>query len=179
WLDEEALKSRFFALANSAHPDRVHALPEADRQAATRRYTELNSAFNCLREPRDRLRHLLELETGRKPAPVGQVPPAMANLFFDIGNVCRQADDFLKRKAATNSPLLLASLFDEGQTISESLTISRQDLAARQQQLLDELRNLNPHWHRHLNRLEEIHQALTYLNRWSAQLQERIVRLAL
>jgi DnaJ-domain-containing protein 1 len=35
WLDEEALKAKFFALSTSVHPDRVHALPEIERKALT------------------------------------------------------------------------------------------------------------------------------------------------
>jgi hypothetical protein len=179
WLDEEALKGRFFALSSSIHPDRAHTLPEQERISAQERYTELNAAYTCLRQPKERLRHLLELHTGRKAAPVQEVPGGLVEMFFEVGQGCRAADEFLKRKAATASPLLLAGLFEEGQTISERLKALRQGMSARQEQLVQELQTMDNDWESRIARLEQIQQTLTYLQRWSAQLQERIVQLAL
>jgi curved DNA-binding protein CbpA len=161
------------------HPDRVHALPDPERKAAHERYTELNGAYHCLREPKERLRHLLELEIGRKPAQVQQVPEGLVDLFFEVGQATRAADEFLKRKASVTSPLLMVGLFDEGQNISERLAGLRDNLAARHHELIGELQALNVDWQQHLGRLETIQQTLSYLHRWTAQLQERIVQLAM
>lgn len=179
WLDEEELKSKFFTLSASVHPDRTHALSESERKAAHERYTLLNAAYACLREPKERLRHLLELQTGHKPAQVQEVPGELVEVFFQIGQVCRSAEDFLNRKAATHSPLLLAELFAQGQTISERLADLRGDLLQRQARLLNELKQLDPGWQQQLPRVETIQQTLSYLHRWSAQLHERILQLAL
>ena len=179
WLDEETLKAKFFALSTSVHPDRVHALPDTERKTAHDHYTQLNAAYNCLREPKERLRHLLELKVGRKPAPVQQVPADLVELFFEIGHATRAADEFLKRKATVTSPLLLVDLFDEGQSVSERLAGLRDNLTARQNQLTNELKTLNNDWQQQLERLEQIQQTLSYLHRWTAQLQERIVLLTL
>ena len=179
WLDEETLKAKFFALSTSVHPDRVHALPETERKTAHDRYTQLNAGYNCLREPKERLRHLLELQVGRKPVTVQQVPAELLELFFEIGQATRAADELLKRKASTTSPLLLVGLFGEGQNISERLAALRDDLTARRNQLTDELQILNADWQQRLDRLEQIQRTLSYLHRWTAQLQERIVQLAL
>jgi DnaJ-domain-containing protein 1 len=178
WVDEEGLRSKFFALSASVHPDRVHALSAAERDNAGERSTELNAAYACLREPKERLRHLIELHTGRKPAQVQQVPEALVDLFFEIGRVCRAADEFLKRKAAVTSPLLLAGLFEEGQAVSDGLRELQQQLHARKEQLLADVKQLNTRWQQELGALEAIQQTLSYLHRWSAQLQERIVSLA-
>ena len=61
WLDAESLKQKFLALSATVHPDRVHNLGEVERAAAQERYTELNTAYNWLREPKERLQHLLQL----------------------------------------------------------------------------------------------------------------------
>ena len=178
WLDEDELKSKFFALSTSVHPDRAHSLPKKEKKAAHERYTELNAAYNCLREPKERLRHLVELCRGTKAAHVQQVPSTLVEIFFEIGKVCREADEFLKRKASVTSPLLLVNLFEEGQALSERLMNLRQDVASRQEQFVAELKQLNGNWEQNLDRLQEIQQTLSYLHRWSAQLQERIVQLS-
>jgi hypothetical protein len=179
WLDEEGLKSKFFALSASVHPDRAHGLSAAERDSAQERAAELNAAYACLREPKDRLRHLIELHTGRKPAQVQQVPEQLVDVFFEIGRACRTADEFLKRKAAVSSPLLLAGLFEEGQRISDTLRGLQLQLQAQKELLLADVKQLNTGWQQELARLETIQQALSYLHRWSAQLQERIVSLSL
>jgi hypothetical protein len=179
WLDEETLKAKFFALSTSVHPDRVHAFPESERKTAHDHYTQLNAAYNCLREPKERLRHLLELQTGRKPAPVQEVPADLVELFFEIGPATRAADELLERKASITSPLLLVDLFGEGQDISERLAGLRDNLTARRNQLTNELQILNEDWQQRLERLEQIQQTLSYLHRWTAQVQERIVQLTL
>src|SRR5580704_17653109 len=92
WLDVDALKQTFLARSSQIHPDRVHNAPEAERQAAGERYAKLNTAYQCLREPKARLRHLLELESGARSADIQQVPPALTERFFEIGRLCREAD---------------------------------------------------------------------------------------
>ena len=178
WLDEEELKSKFFALSSSVHPDRAHTLPEKEKQAAHARYTELNAAYNCLREPKERLRHLIELQTSRKPVQVQEVPGEMVEIFFQIGQACREADEFLKRKAAVTSPILLVEFFEQAQSLTEGLMKLSRDLAERQSELIAELKAVNAKWSEQIERLEQIQQTLSYLHRWSAQLQERIVQLA-
>jgi hypothetical protein len=160
------------------HPDRAHALPEKEKQAAHARYTELNAAYNCLREPKERLRHLIELQTGRKPVRVQEVPGDMVEMFFQIGQACREADEFLKRKAAVTSPILLVEFFEQGQSLTERLMKLSRDLAGRQSRLTAELKTVNAEWSKKIERLEQIQQTLSYLHRWIAQLQERIVQLA-
>src|SRR5262245_12950395 len=85
WLEPEALQQKFLTLSASVHPDRVHHLGEAERSAAQERYVELNAAYRCLREPKERLRHLLELELGALPKEIQRVPPDLMVCFIEIG----------------------------------------------------------------------------------------------
>src|SRR6266545_1175670 len=89
WLDAELLKGKFLALSASVHPDRVHNLDEAKRAAAQEHYTELNAAYTCLREPKERLRHLLELELGALPKDIQRIPSELMDLSLEIGQACR------------------------------------------------------------------------------------------
>jgi curved DNA-binding protein CbpA len=67
WLDPVALKAAFLEQSARLHPDRVQAAGAEEKAAATARFAELNAAYNCLREPKERLLHLLELERARRP----------------------------------------------------------------------------------------------------------------
>jgi curved DNA-binding protein CbpA len=187
WIDTEALKLKFLTLSAQVHPDRVHNAPAAERQAADHRYAELNGAYNCLREPKERLRHLLELECGAKPADIQNVPPETTDLFFETGHLCKEADAFLADKARAGSPILQAQLFERSQECLEKLLAMQQKINKRRDELLAELKIMNATWEpaqrevfpRLLGRLEEIYRLLGYLGRWREQIQERSVRLSL
>lgn len=186
WIDPEALKQKFLALSSQFHPDRVHAAPQAERIAADRLFSEMNAAYNCLREPKDRLRHLLELELGEKPADIQRVPAPLMEAFFEVGKLCKQADVFLAEKGRVTSPLLKVQWFERGQEWIERLNAMQQKINAQRDALLEELKTMNAQWesnppreHLPLKRLDEIYRLLGYFGRWSGQLQERVVQLSL
>lgn len=191
WIDPEALKLKFLAMSAQVHPDRVHNAPTVERQAADRRFSELNGAYNCLREPKERLRHLLELERGTKPGDIQNVPPETMDLFFETGRLCKEADAFLGEKANAGSPILKAQLFERSQECLENLLAMRQKIDTRRDDLLAELKTMNPAWESTANeyaqretvplplgRLEEIYRLLGYFGRWREQIQERSVQLS-
>jgi DnaJ-domain-containing protein 1 len=187
WLDPDQLKTKFHSLSAEAHPDRVHNASAECKQAAQDRYTELNAAYNCLREPKTRLRHLLELELGTKPAEIQQIPPDLMNLFMQVSQLCRETDSFLVEKAQVTSPLLRVELFERGQARTEKLSALQKIVTSSRDKLLVELKTHNAAWTPgdqrtkapNLSRLEELYRLFSYFDRWNAQLQERIVQLAL
>jgi curved DNA-binding protein CbpA len=190
WLDAEALKQKFLQLSVQAHPDRVHSGTKTDREAAERRFSELNAAYNCLREPKDRLLHLLELERKAKPKDIERIPPGVMELFMEVGRVCREVDAFLREKAAVSSPLLQVQMFQKGQEWTDTLVSLQRRISQRHEQLLAELAGMNPAWaaarrgeDAHpdgllLDRLEQIYRILSYQGRWTGQLQERLAQLS-
>ncbi len=85
WIDPDLLKQKFLARSAEFHPDRVHSASTQERRAAQERYTELNTAYNCLRDPKERLAHLLELERGAKPTQVQDIPSGLMSLSLEPG----------------------------------------------------------------------------------------------
>lgn len=192
WLDPEALKARFLALAEKLHPDRVHESSEEAKQAATARYTAVNAAYQCLREPRDRLRLLLELERGGKPSGIEQVPAATMDLFLRIGQLCREVDSFLRQRSEVTSPLLKVQMFEQGMEWAEQLNEFQRMLQAERAASEEKLKEMNAAWDNAprldsperagtlpLDQLEDIYRTLSYLARWSSQCQDRVVQLSL
>jgi DnaJ-domain-containing protein 1 len=192
WLDPEELKTRFHTLTAAVHPDRVHRATESERQSANQRYAELNAAYQCLREPKDRLRHLLELERGDRIEDVQTITSGAMELFLEIVPLCREADAFLAEKASVTSPLLKVQLFERGMALTDRLRSLAERLNARREALIVQMRNLNLAWETappvgsptrlHVlpcSRLEHIYRDLGYLKRWTEQIQERLVHLAL
>lgn len=185
WLDPDSLKAAFLQRAAAVHPDKVSTAGADDNAAA------LNAAYHCLREPKERLLHLLELESGAKPANVQDIPPGMMDLMVEIGKTCRETDLFLAARAQTTSPLVKAQMFATGMGWTEKLNQLRQQIDLRRGELLAELQGMNAAWNAApppgspgraaalpLARLEEVWRVFSYMARWSAQIQERLVQLS-
>ena len=186
WVDPDALKQKFFALSANAHPDRIHSSSETDKVAVTKKFTELNAAYNCLLEPKSRLLHLLELELGAKPKDIQTIPSTLADLFAEVSTVCRSADGFLAEKNKVSSPLLQVQLFERGQDWVEKLNVLQRKLNELRGKLTDELKSLDAQWissdpasrREILPKLEELYRLFGYFNRWNGQIQERVVQLS-
>jgi DnaJ-domain-containing protein 1 len=186
WLDPDLLKQKFLVLSANAHPDKIHSASESDKTATTKIFTELNAAFNCLVEPKRRLLHLLELESGAKPKDIQTIPSALADLFAEVATVCHKADSFLAEKSKVTSPLLQVQLFERAQDWIEQLNSLQRKLNELREQLTDELKSLDAKWvaadattqRELLPKLEELYRLFSYFNRWNNQIQERIVPLS-
>ena len=190
WLDADTLKAKFLARSAQVHPDRVHNAPEAERAAAQERYTAINAAFNTLREPKDRLQHLLELESGAKPGNIQSTPAELTDLFFEVGRLCRDVDFFLLEKGRANSPLLKVKMFRRAMDWTNQINVLQQRLGAQRGELEAQLQAMNAWWSAApaepaarraglpLARLEQLYRTFSFLSRWAAQLQERVVQLA-
>ena len=190
WLDADALKTKFLTRSAEVHPDRVHNAPEAERAAAQERYTALNAAFTTLREPKDRLQHLLELESGAKPGNIQSTPAELTDLFFEVGRLCRDVDFFLLEKSRASSPLLKVKMFQRAMDWTGQINALQLRLNAKRGEMETELGAMNGAWAGApsepearrtvlpLARLEQLYRTFSFLSRWTAQLQERVVPLA-
>jgi len=190
WLDPEVLKQKFIRLSGESHPDRFHEC-SASSGAALDRFTGLNSAYNCLREPRHRLRHLLELELGKKPADLQEIPPELMDVFLRHGKLCREADTFLAERAQVSSPLVRVQYWESGQVIAEKLLAWQARLNSAVEELNGRLKEADSRWitggvasagrdrGAQLGELSELFRLFSYYGRWASQVQERIVQLTM
>ncbi len=178
-LDDAALKERFARATAESHPDKFQRAPEPERTAAEARYAELNRAYQTLVDPRQRLLALYELTQGAKPRDVQRIPPGTMDLFVEVGQVCRQLDEFLGRKRAAGR-LERAGLLSEELALQEALTALRVKLEALGVNLETGLAALDAKWRageKDLDALEAFYRKYSYLARWRQQLEEREIAL--
>jgi curved DNA-binding protein CbpA len=186
WIDPDSLKEKFLQLSASVHPDRVHNLGDSERAAAREHYVKLNAAFNCLQQPKLRLAHLIELESGAKPNDIQSIPSELLNWFGEVGDACRGADRLLSEKGKISSPLLQVQWFQKSQEQIAILQELQQRLNIRRQALIDSLKQLDAVWiaasaserTKLLTQLEELHRMFAYFDRWLAQVQEKSATLS-
>jgi len=184
WVVEERLHAAFLERSRQCHPDRFHEADPLEKREAHDRYVELNSAYHQLKEHRSRLLHLIQLETGNTPADVQEIPHDTTDLFMQVGQACREADQFLKAHANAASSILKAQRLIQARPVLARCQTILQSLEAWQGKLVEVLQQHNESWlasdsnhGKLLSDLEQLSRLLSYQDRWTRQIKERMFLL--
>lgn len=173
-LDEETLQEAYAAHSRAAHPD--HGGDE-------RRAAEVNGAYETLRAPDKRLKHLLELNAPDEAKQWRAVPmdEAMMSLFSDLGKALEASGGFLERKSRAQTALARALLSNEEmqhrealERIGFELDHRRTGLEARLPELDSAIEGRSPAAWMQLGRIQA---EFAYLAKWHAQVKERLLSL--
>lgn len=185
WLDEEEIKRKFYTLSVPCHPDKVHNLPETSKKQAETRFVALNRAFNVLKDPRTRLKHFLELETGRDYSEISEVPDGLTDWFKVVHEALGRAKKHLQG-APNNSPLEKVQRMKVLLEIQTQLQETAKTLSDQVTQYQNQVARLADHWAQLtesddtqkkrdiLHELESLYYQLTYLTRWHSQVQQKM-----
>jgi curved DNA-binding protein CbpA len=171
WLNADVLKDCFHRASAALHPD----VPgSGDGQ----KFAEVNAAYNILRDPAGRLRHLLELEV---PAGAGSgsgsaVPPDFADLFMRLAGFRQTCGAFQKKEAAATQGLARALLIEERQSLVQRAEALLRELDATHETSEAGLKALDAEWNASdagcIEQLSALQQRFAYLSKWRAQLAE-------
>ena len=179
-LDPERIKETFHRLSRTEHPDQQAAAATGADAA----FAVLNQAQATLREPKTRLRHLLELEFPEvRLAGPSSVPLALAALFAPIHGLLGEIDALLAKKAAAPSALARALLARSEHSLREQAETRLAELETLYTSALTDLDVLGTNWQTRqpdaASRLHELYQRFAYLSRWTEQLRERLFQLGM
>jgi DnaJ-domain-containing protein 1 len=180
WLDAETVQKRFLELSAAVHPDRAHNLGAQEIASANSKFSELNKAAATLRDSKERLHHLLALETGVATEATQNIDPALVELFSKVGQTNREVDQFLAERARAASPMLQAQLFGQGLDWTDRISELQQAVGAVKRSAESELQEIASRWPnaKPIDRLRALAHVFAMTSRWEAQLQERFAALA-
>lgn len=165
-LDEEALRHAYAERSRAAHPD--HGGNET--LAA-----ETNAAFETLRAPEKRLKHLLELAApdGGKQWRTVPLDDAMMSLFSKLGAALESSAKFLEKKTKAQSALAKALLANEEMQQRETLEQIGFEIEQRRSEMEQRLPELESEW----PQLAAMQAKFAYLSKWQTQVRERLLAL--
>jgi hypothetical protein len=114
------------------------------------------------------------------------------DLFVEVGQSCRDIDAFVAERARVTSPLLKVQMFQRTSEWTDRLNELQQNVNLMRDGLVGELQTMNRAWESApdpgspgrpaalpLERLEQIYRVFSYVSRWTEQIQERVVQLAM
>lgn len=111
-VDTDALAQRYRELQRQFHPDRFAAEPAAVQSEAVQKAADINTGFNCLKDPVQRARHLLAL--AGQPLDNGSATVSDADFLMAQMELREQLDE-------ADSPALLEGLREEAEDWLASL----------------------------------------------------------
>lgn len=170
WLEPEPLKEEFHRRSARLHPD-------AGGEAGA--FRDLNAAYQILRDPVSRLRHLLELEAPEELARQWPIPPGLADLFMRTGAARQQTEQLLVRQRAAGSPLAKALLAGECAAQTRQLAAILEAVEAASAQVTARLHSMEGAWKGALPELARCHAEASYLAKWGQQLRELALQIDL
>lgn len=173
WLDESAVREAFHRLAAVYHPDKAGGDVGA--------FSAINRAFEILRSPALRLRHLLELEAQAQLAGSNAVPADLIELFPKIAAIRQRITALQTRRHSAANALARSLLAAENAEIRRAAAEALASVEHSFEATLDELRAIDAQWPNGggLDLLPEIHARLSYLGKWRDQLREALLQLQL
>jgi hypothetical protein len=173
WLAAETVKQAFHRRAAAQHPDSATGDTDA--------FAELNRAYTTLRDPAQRVRHLLELNFPDAVARSADAPAKLGDLFLRTGSVTQRITAFLARECQTTAPLARALLATERRALREEAALLLATLNEAEQRSLEALQMIDTEWDANgadlSSRLSTLYGALSFLSKWSQHLRERLLQL--
>lgn len=169
-----------FAPSAALDDDAVQTAYHAACRAAGESVESVNEAYEVLRSPVKRLKHLLEIHQQDGWKSVVMADDLMA-VFSRLGPLLQKVQDFSKRNQSASSALSKALLAPDAMALQEEAAEIANDLQALLDTKLDELPALDAAiatdspeaWQR-------VHQAqahLAYLTKWQTQVREALLVL--
>ena len=173
-MDAAALQSAYTALSREAHPD---------HGGSEERASAVNAAFETLRSPEKRLKHLMEIAAPEEAKAWRTVPldESMMSVFMELGSALDASAKLVEKKSKASSALAKALLANEEMALRDRLeTIGfgvEEKKVAMEAGLpaLDERLAVGDMsvW----KDIAAIQARLAYLAKWQAQIRERLLAL--
>lgn len=173
-LSENVLHQAYADKSRIAHPDHGGTEQHA---------TEVNAAYEVLRSPENRLKHLLELSVPEQAKAWRTVPldEGMMQVFSQLGAALEASGKFLEKKSKAQSALAKALLTQEEMQHRETLESIGLAIAQRRTTMEKELPAMDTEletagdetW----RKLAAMQARFSYLGRWQAQIRERLLQL--
>jgi curved DNA-binding protein CbpA len=177
WLDLEQLKETFHAKTLRAHPD----AQSPSRDSSEGAFTELNEAYQVLRDPKRRLHHYLTLEGTPPSSHRASIPPEIEVLFPAIADLTHEADALVQKSGTAASALSRSLLKPQLLAVAKRVNEMLVKLKELDRNLQSELRELSQKDEITADsRAEKLHAfylQFSYLTNWIAQLEEKQLHL--
>jgi len=176
-VDSERLKENFLKISEMVHPDKYYNAPQEARDVAMGYSSLLNKAYSTLKDPKERIRYLISLETDKEAPVANRASAETMEFFIEASDVCHEADVLQKKGGSGES---------ERRELRDRLQGLKKESQKKWENILQEIETLDTEWmtappenRRPLVRkLMGLSHELSYLAKLQSMLNEMIVALS-
>ena len=180
WLDPDELKECYHHKTLLFHPD---AQTDQGGDKSQISFSNLNEAYQVLRDPKRRLHHLLILEGAVPSSNDETIPEQLLALFPDVGSLTKRANLLLEKMEASSNNLSRSLLKQELLDLQREKNKVRENIQSLFDSSIAELQQINVNWMKNptdqIKNLSRLYAVFAYLSRWAAQLDEITFKLSL
>ncbi len=176
-VDMARLKENFLRLSEYVHPDKYHNSSQEIQELALKSSSLLNKAYSTLKDPKERIRYLITLESDRE-APVSKHASAETMEFFiEASDVCNEIDRYVKKRGGDET-------LRQGHL--KKLSDLKKETGERWEGVLSEIAVLDKEWltqsgdnkKTKVRRLIVLSHELSYLSKLQSLIDELIVSIS-
>ncbi len=176
-VDTVRLKENFLRLSEYLHPDKYYNSSADVQELALKSSSLLNKAYSTLKDPKERIRYLISLESDRE-APVSKHASAETMEFFiEASDVCAEIDKFSKKEKGDETLR---------QVHLRKLNELKKEAADRWEGVLKEIAALDKEWlsvsgenkRTKVRRLIVFSHEISYLSKLQSLIDELIVAIS-
>lgn len=173
YLAEDVVRDAFHRLAAEHHPDKTGG--------DSAPFAQLTAAFEVLRNPVTRLKHLIDLENLASSGVQPGVPPDLVELFPAVAQSRQQIAAAIERRRSAPNALARSLAMVDTASARRSAEQLNQQLEALYSAAIDKLREIDTDWPGPAARagLPLLHARLAFLAKWRDQLCESLLQLQL
>ena len=178
-LDDQELKQAFHTRSLQLHPDTQRG-DQGGQLPGNAAFAQLNEAYQVLRDPKQRIQHLLAL-ADRGAARQSSVPRDIADLFPIVAGVTHDADAVVQKMEAATTPLSRSLLKAQMLGVRTRIVDTLQQLREMYHSANVQLEAFGPataYEETEWAQLQELYLRFSYLTRWISELEEKQVRVA-
>jgi len=180
WLDPDELKDCYHHKTMLFHPD---VQTDSGRDNSQISFSNLNEAYQVLRDPKRRLHHLLTLEGAAPSSNSETIPEQLLALFPEVGALTKRANLLLEKIEVSSNNLSRSLLKPELLDLQQETKKVRENIQRLFDSSMAELQQINADWVKsptgQIKNLSRLHAVFAYLSRWTAQVDEITFKLSL
>lgn len=173
----ENLKDVFLRMSEQIHPDKHYSATPEDKETVMQYSSLLNKAYSTLKDPKERIKYLISLETDKETPVSGKASAETMEFFIEASDVCNEADALIKKGGSADL---------KKRELRQSLQELKKESQNRWGRVLKEIDTLDaewmatPHGERKtlVRKLLILSHELAYLSKLQYLLDEMIVGLS-
>lgn len=176
-VDPVRLKENFLKISEMVHPDKYYNAPQEAKDVAMGYSSLLNKAYSTLKDPKERIRYLISLETDKEAPVASRASAETMEFFIEASDVCQEADVLQKKGKSSES---------ERNELRDRLQGFKKESQKKWESVLREIESLDAEWlaappenrRSVVRKLVGLSNELSYLAKLQSMLNEMIVALS-